>query len=164
MPGLVSSRVSGNKMVHNLQGKTEDVLLLAGGCFDERERLPQIEVENNHNSLVSVYLAKSLLTYLLGHYDSSVHYVRECAKHTFAIPGVVTVVIHNFIQSLVELANCRNNSDVDRTATLNQVEQNQTWLKIRVEAAPENFQNKYDLIEAERQRILGHKTNCIEAL
>jgi len=150
------------QMVHNFQGKTEDVLLLTGDCFDERIRLPEIEVENNHNSLVSIYLAKGLLSYLFGHYDASVHYVRECAKHTFAIPGVITVAIHNFIQSLAELAYCRTHPDVDQTATLNHIDHNQNWLKIRVEAAPENFQNKYDLVEAERQRVLGHKSNCIE--
>ncbi|BAU66570.1 multi-sensor signal transduction multi-kinase [Stanieria sp. NIES-3757] len=42
------------------------------------------------------------------------------------------------------------------------IQENQAKLKIYVQSAPMNFQNKYDLVEAECHRILGNKAEAIE--
>ncbi|MBD2152793.1 PAS domain S-box protein [Pseudanabaena sp. FACHB-1277] len=151
------------QMVYNLrQTFTEQVFYLIGDYFNEEESLPELETGKVHNTLVCFYLAKSFINYLFGRYEQSAEYAVQCGQHTFAIPGVFTIPIHNFVQSLAELAQYQNHPQADLTAVLDLVDRNQAWLKVRVDAAPATFQHRYDLVEAERHRILSNRYQAME--
>jgi C4-dicarboxylate-specific signal transduction histidine kinase len=150
-------------MVYNLrQTFTEQVFYLIGDYFNEEESLPELETGKVHNTLVCFYLAKSFINYLFGRYEQSAEYAVQCGQHTFAIPGVFTIPMHNFVQSLAELAQYQNHPQADLTAVLDLVDRNQAWLKVRVDAAPATFQHRYDLVEAERHRILSNRYQAME--
>ncbi|MFZ4730195.1 MAG: PAS domain S-box protein, partial [Pseudanabaena sp.] len=151
------------QMVYNLrQPFTDQVFNLKGDYFNEEERLSELESGKVHNTLVCFYLAKSFINYLFGRYEQSAGFAAQCGQHTFAIPGVFTIPMHNFVQSLAELAQYPSHPQLDLTAVLDLVDRNQAWLKVRVDAAPVTFQHKYDLVEAERHRILSNRYQAME--
>ncbi|MEY3305152.1 MAG: AAA family ATPase [Pseudanabaena sp.] len=151
------------QMVYNLrQPFTDQVFYLRGAYFNEEESQPELEAGNVHNTLVCFYLAKSFINYLFGRYEQSAGFAAQCGQHTFAIPGVFTIPMHNFVQSLAELAQYPSHAQSDLTTVLDLVDRNQAWLKVRVDAAPVTFQHKYDLVEAERHRILSKRYQAME--
>ena len=150
------------QLVANLEGKVDDIHLLVGEHFNEEERLPILEEASNHNSLVCIYLAKSILSYLLEDYTKSVEYATQAGQHTFAIPGVKTVAIHNFIQSLAELSVYSSRDTSERNSILERISTNQEKMKNWATQAPINFQHKYELVEAEKYRVLGQTMEAME--
>jgi len=151
------------QMVYNLrQPFTDQVFYLSGDYFNEEESLPELETGKVHNTLVCFYLAKSFINYLFGRYEQSAGFADQCGQHTFAIPGVFTIPMHNFVQSLAELAQYPSHPQSDLTAVMDLVDRNQAWLKVRVDAVPATFQHKYDLVEAERHRILSKRYQAME--
>jgi predicted ATPase/GAF domain-containing protein len=106
--------------------------------------------------LFSCYLAKTISSYFFGHYEQAANSSRECAKYAESSAAYIVAVQHNFYSSLALLAHCHN-SGANPTQTLEQVESNQKTMKIWAENCPENFQHKYDLVEAEKAFILHNK-------
>ncbi|GGA27910.1 hypothetical protein [Okeania sp. KiyG1] len=76
--------------------------------------------------------------------------------------GYLCTPQHNFYYSLACLAH-HNNCDIEqRKQLLEQVEKNQEDMKIWAGHCRENFQHKYDLVEAEKARILGQTLQAEE--
>ncbi len=73
-----------------------------------------------------------------------------------AVSGVVSFnVQHIFYSSLACLSHYNNFNIKRRKKILKQVENNQESMTIWTQSCQENFQHKYDLVEAEKARILG---------
>jgi signal transduction histidine kinase len=68
-----------------------------------------------------------------------------------SVMGFMYVAIHNFYYSLTILAQY----SPEHLESLHRVESNQQQMKQWAELAPSNFQHKYDLVEAEKARVLG---------
>ncbi len=83
----------------------------------------------------------------------------ECAalaKQTLdELPGMIYVPVFLFYDSLVNISNYLNQVDTDRESLIDSINSNQIQLQKWVKAAPVNFQHKYDLVEAEKARVLG---------
>ena len=73
------------------------------------------------------------------------------AEYIDSVMGFMYVAIHNFYSSLAILAQY----STEYSDSLYQVESNQEQMKQWAELAPANFQHKYDLIKAEKARVLG---------
>ncbi|WP_202219393.1 AAA-like domain-containing protein, partial [Okeania sp. KiyG1] len=69
---------------------------------------------------------------------------------------------HNFYYSLTCLAHHNNCDAEQQKELLEQVEKNQEDMKIWAGNCRENFQHKYDLVEAEKARILGQTLQAQE--
>ena len=104
--------------------------------------------------LFSCYLAKTISAYFFRHYQSAANSGRECDKYAESSAAYIVAVQHNFYYSLALLANCRN-SDANQKQALEQVESNQKTMKMWADNCPENFQHKYDLVEAEKAVLLA---------
>ncbi len=150
------------QIVLNFQGKSEDTLVLVGSSFNEVEMLP-IFLENNHFILnFLVYFGKSLLGYFFKDYQQAVENAMLAEKYTAAIAGFIHVTEHNFYYSLALLAAY---SDVDNSLQdqyMQQVDKNQQAMQVWAEKAPANNQHKYDLIKAEKARVLGNIGEAME--
>ena len=84
--------------------------------------------------------------------------VRAC--QTLVAGGAyITVYIFYFYDSLTALAAVEA---ANQTALLDHVSANQAKLQHRAYHAPMNFQHKFDLVEAERSRILSKKSDAID--
>ncbi|WP_307731577.1 GAF domain-containing sensor histidine kinase [Microseira wollei] len=141
--------------VLNLLGESVDATCLRGESFDETLTIPQLQASNSLTLLFSAYVAKSMLLYLLGDYAACLEYsilAAECINSEFS-PMMVS--LHKFYYSLAILANYP-------VADLGIVEYNQENLQKWAHYAPMNFKHKYDLVAAEKHRVLGQKTEALE--
>jgi len=102
-------------------------------------------------AVFGIYLSKSMLCYLFNDFDKSLDNAILAKEYEQANVGVMVVPIHNFYYSLALLATY----STDSVDTINQVESNQEKMQLWASHAPTNYQHRYELVEAEKNRILG---------
>ncbi|HAI69244.1 MAG TPA: serine/threonine protein kinase, partial [Gammaproteobacteria bacterium] len=149
------------QMVLNLQTPVEEPCRLVGKAFNESETLPILIETNNATTLFVAYLAKTLLSYLLKDYALAVDNARLGEQYVASSLGMMVVAQHNFYYSLALLAHYPDAEASEQTQYLTELEANQQKMKLWAFHAPINYQHKYDLIEAEKARVLG---NVLEAM
>ncbi|MEG5015905.1 MULTISPECIES: AAA family ATPase [unclassified Microcoleus] len=151
----ISQATVGAQMVLNLQGKTANSCLLIGEMFNEETMLPAlIESPNNLVKFV-VYLYKSWLHYLFKDYANSVKNAITASNYSDAVMSMMYVTIHNFYYSLALLALYPTASKSEQKQYLKKVVSLQKKMKHWAFHCAENYQHKYDLVEAEKARVLG---------
>ena len=102
------------------------------------------------------------LFYLFKDYAQAFANSINAEKHVKASSAYLTAPQHNFYSSLAYLAHYNNYDLEQQKELLQQVEKNQESLKIWAKSCQENFQHKYDLVEAEKARILGQNWQAQE--
>ncbi len=157
--------------VANLMGQSENPYLLIGDFLNEEELLPYLIENNNLISLFNVYHFKCQLAYLFKFYQEAVKYGELAAQNAGFVQAEIIFTQHNFYYSLALLAyysNLKNQNDLENETELEkyweQVAKNQQLMKYWAEHCPENFQHKYDLVEAEKARVLGEKEQAIPSV
>jgi predicted ATPase/signal transduction histidine kinase/tRNA A-37 threonylcarbamoyl transferase component Bud32 len=143
------------QLVQNLQGQATDPRQLVGENYNELETLPILEETSNRGALCCLYLAKTVLHYLLGNFGEAVENAALAAEHTQVVVGSMLVSGHNFYSSLSLLAHYSEVAPALQEHYLQQVATHQEQLRHWATHAPMNFQHKCDLIEAEQCRIGG---------
>ncbi|MDB9511296.1 AAA family ATPase, partial [Kamptonema animale CS-326] len=98
--------------------------------------------------------------YLFNEIAQAVQAADEARQTLAAGSGFFTIPTFYFYDSLTALA--AYPEATDKAALLDRISANQTKLYHRSQHAPMNFQHKYDLVEAERCRVLGNKTEAID--
>ena len=146
----------------NLQDRAADSLLLIGESFDEEKILPRIIAAKSGTVLFVFYVAKTILVYLLGDSSQALKNVGLAQEQAGAAFGFMQVVVLNFYHSLI-LLNCYEEVTVDEQENyLEQVNINQEKMKFWADNAPEVNQHRYELIEAEKARILEINWQALE--
>lgn len=146
----------GRQVVLNLLGKSAEPSRLIGEQFDETKMLPIWMEENNIFFVFCTYCCKINLLYLFKEYPQALEIARLAEKYEKAGGGMLYVAEYNFYYSLILLANYANaESPEARANILEKVRLNQKKMKNWASHAPVNFQHKYDLVEAEKSRVLG---------
>lgn len=146
----------------NLQGLTANKLLLIGESFDELAMLPRLHATQNNQLLFAVYVAKTILLYLFKNHAQAVKYASCAIEYAKAAAGMITIGIHNFYYSLSLLSQYRDANRSQQEQILRQVMTNQEKMKYWAHHAPMNYQHKYNLIEAEKARVLGQTVAAME--
>ncbi|HEC86172.1 MAG TPA: response regulator, partial [Thioploca sp.] len=141
--------------VLNLQGKSADKCRLVAEGFNESEFLPILLEKNNQPLLFIAYFAKTLLPYFFKDYAQAVENARFGEKYGKTIGGMQIFAQHNFYYSLALLAHYHEADASEQTQYFTELEANQQKMKLWASHAPVNYQHKYDLIEAEKARVLG---------
>ncbi|KAB8318835.1 AAA family ATPase [Tolypothrix campylonemoides VB511288] len=151
-----------SQLVANLLCQSVNKLILDGEFTSETETLLTLQANNNFLAMFSLYFAKSLIYYLFKKYTSSIEYAITASKASEFIQGEIIFTQHNFYYSLALLgqyshassqANLGNESEQEQF--LMQVERNQEKMKYWAHHCPMNYQHKYELVEAEKARVLG---------
>ncbi|HEY9874687.1 MAG TPA: AAA family ATPase [Candidatus Obscuribacterales bacterium] len=150
------------QLVKNLLGKAPDKLRLIGESFNEDEMLPVIKESNNQNLLFVYYSAKTVLLYSFKDYLGTVSNANLASGYAAAGVGLIQIAIYNFYHSLALLALYPEAQPKEKEQYLSEVEANQEKMKIWAFHAPSNFQHKYDLVEAEKARILEQNEKAID--
>ncbi len=148
------SRITG-QLVLNLIDKVTERSKLIGEQFDELAMLPMLQEKKNTVSLFLFYLAKTILNFLFKDYTEAVKNAILAEQYEKSVLGLMTSAEHNFYYSLSLLALCNSVDSNQKSKYLEQVTTNQQKMKLWADHAPMNFQHKYDLVEAERARVLG---------
>ncbi|MBW4643315.1 MAG: AAA family ATPase [Goleter apudmare HA4340-LM2] len=143
--------------IANLLGLTQHPCILSGESVQEAEILSLLISANDGNGLYTFNLYKLMLCYLFGEIESANKFAIEVRRFLMASVGLVCEAGFYLYDSLVALATLEQDSEV-----FQRVEQNQTQLQHWAHYAPMNYQHKFDLVEAEKCRVLGKKAEAIE--
>jgi predicted ATPase/signal transduction histidine kinase len=146
----------------NLQGKAVVTLLLVGESFDEENILPRIIAAKSGTVLFVFYVAKTILVYLLGDSKQALKNVELAQEQAGAAFGFMQVVVVNFYHSLTLLNLYGMVTINEQQQYLEQINSNQEKMKFWAENAPEVNQHRYDLVEAEKARVLGFNWQAAE--
>ncbi|MEG4802978.1 AAA family ATPase [Microcoleus sp. ARI1-B5] len=145
----------GAQVVLNLQGKTTNPRLLVGEKFNEQTMLPALRESQNNLVVFVVYLYKSWLNYLFKDYAHSAENAVTASNYSEGAMSTMYVPIHNFYYSLALLALYPTASKSEQKQYLKKVASLQKKMKHWAFHCAENYQHKYDLVEAEKARVLG---------
>ncbi|OKH41865.1 hypothetical protein NIES2101_33630 [Calothrix sp. HK-06] len=147
------------KILHQLSLNLKDVnshpCKLNGQSFDENKMMPFI-VDNKISLLMFIVdFSKLILNYLFKQYIEAIEYAVLAEKNKMTMISSVAIPQHNFYYSLSLIADYVNVCSSQQEVYLNQIELNQAQMKEWAVHCPSNYQNKYELVEAEKSRILG---------
>ena len=145
-----------------LQGKVGEKNCFASQDFDEAEVTGLLLKNNNHVSLISLYLCKTILSYLFKNYSQAVANAELGMKYETILVGMLQIAQTNFYYSLSLLAQYPTLNPAQKKEALQIVETNQQKMKHWAEHAPENYQHKYELVQAEKARILNQYIEAME--
>ena len=148
--------------VLNLQGEAANPCCLIGKHFHEVEMLPTLIETNNINGICYVYLAKTLLAYLFGEYESAWEYSQKFEQYEQGAAGLLIVPLRNFYQSLSLLTLCSQVNEAQQQLYLQKVAENQSKMQEWAAHAPVNYQHKYNLILAEQARVTGDRLQAAD--
>ncbi|MEG4281640.1 AAA family ATPase [Microcoleus sp. A006_D1] len=151
---IYQSRV-GAQVVLNLQCETANPCLLAGEIFNEETMLPALIDSKNNLVIFVVYLYKSWLHYLFKDYANAAKNAMTASNYSDAVMNMMYVPVHNFYYSLALLALYPTASKSEQKQYLKKVASLQKKMKHWAVNCPENYQHKYDLVEAQKARVLG---------
>ena len=143
------------QIVLNVRGRSANPSQLIGERFNEEKMLPRLHKANNSMSVFNVYFAKMLLFYLFKKPEESVANASLAAEYAPAAIGFMMIGTHNFYYSLALLAVYPTADSGEQEKHLMQVAANQEKMQKWAHYAPMNYQHKYDLVEAEKARVLG---------
>ncbi|MEK0179871.1 MAG: GAF domain-containing protein [Oscillatoriales cyanobacterium] len=152
---MIYQALVGAQLVLNLQGKTTNPCLLIGERFNETTMLPALKESNNNLVIFVFYLAKSWLNYLFKDYVKSAENAMTASSYAEAVMSMMYVPLHNFYYSLALLALYPTVSKTEQKKYLKKVVALQKKMKHWAVNSPGNYQHKYDLVEAEKARVLG---------
>jgi predicted ATPase/signal transduction histidine kinase/tRNA A-37 threonylcarbamoyl transferase component Bud32 len=164
--------------VLNLLLTTENPWILAGEVYDEESMLPLHQEANDKTSIYILYFNKLILLYLFQEWEKALEIATQAEQYLDSAIGALSRNIFYFYDSLIRLALCDNfpNDHTFRLAKpradsvhpqerkhlLYKVQANQKYLKKLMAHAPENYKHKYELIEAEKARVLGENSKAEE--
>lgn len=151
-----------HQAVLNLQGKTQNPCCLSGEVYNEDEMLALFQSENNSTLLFQHYVTKEFLCYLFRDDHEAIKSAVLAEKYADPGTGWIVFPIHNFYRSLILLRQYPHCSISEQEKILSQVYSYQKNLKKWSNYSPMNYRHKLDLIEAEKNRILGQKKEAIE--
>jgi diguanylate cyclase (GGDEF)-like protein/PAS domain S-box-containing protein len=143
------------QLVLSLKENFNKSTCLMGEIFNENEMISILKNKNNIQSLFAINLAKTKLNYLFQNYKLAIKSAENGSVHKQPMEGLLAYTEHNFYFSLSLLANYFNQEEQEQKKYIEQVAINQKEMKAWADHAPMNFQHTYDLVEAEKARVLG---------
>lgn len=150
-----------HQVVLNLMGKCEDPVLLAGPAFNAEEVPARYRETNDRILVFSTYLNELILGYWFGRYSRAVEKADLAKGDLDSVMGMMHVPVFYFYDSLARLAMYPAVSRKEQKKIRKIVSGNQAKMKKWARHSPANIQHKYDLVEAERHRVLGQDTEAV---
>ncbi|NET45617.1 ATP-binding sensor histidine kinase [Okeania sp. SIO2B3] len=136
--------------------------VLSGEVLNETEFLSQLLSAHDRLGLYFFHIYKLMLSYLFGEIESAQNHAVEVKFYWMVGAGTFCESVFYFYDSLTALATLSSRSP-NTSKILQQVEENQAKLQQQwAKHAPMNHQHKYDLVEAEKHRVMGKKLEAME--
>ena len=146
----------------NLMNKTDVKYALKDEIFNEKELLPKSRAVKYFSLLFNYNLIKTISSYLFGDFETAVSHAVKTSGYQESMTGLLGFTRHTFHYSLALLSHYQDVDDERKKSYLEKVDKNQEKMKIWAEHAPMNFQHQYDLVEAEKSRVLGKYWKAVE--
>ncbi|MCY6490463.1 ATP-binding sensor histidine kinase [Leptolyngbya sp. GGD] len=149
--------------VLNLLGQTAVPYRLTGEIFHHDQCLPQLKAMNHRAALFIWHINQTILYYLFEKNREAIETSAQTAQYLDGGLGTFMVPLYSWFEALIQLAQVSEVADEERQTILLKVQEHQDQLHHWATLAPMNHQHRWELVEAERCRVLGDKTNAIEA-
>ncbi|MEH2378845.1 MAG: AAA family ATPase [Nostoc sp.] len=133
-----------------------------GVVYNEATMLPLHQTANDLYAIGTLYVNKLMLCYLFQEWDEAIAVADFAQQYLHGVAGCFMVAIFHFYDSLTQLAALPHTCEAEREELQQRVLVNQQKLKQWTYHAPMNFQHKYFLVEAEKCRVFGQKTDAME--
>ena len=143
------------QVAHNFTAQAQDKLQLTGERFDEAQWYSNHVMRDNKALQVVFYLGKTILSYFFKDYPTALSFALQLEPHEKQEAALFITAQLHFYYCLTLLANYPTASEHEQYLT--KVAKFQDRMKIWATHAPMNFQHKYDLVEAEKARVLGQE-------
>jgi len=150
------------QLVCNLLVYSENPCRLIGKLFNEEKMLPLLIAAKNKMAVFAAYSAKSLLYYLFKEYAESVNNGFLAEEYADGSLGSAYIPLHHFYYCLSLLALYHTASKTEQKKYLKKVKLLQKKMKHWAKHAPDNYLHKYQLVEAEKARVLGQNETAIQ--
>ncbi|HEY9863407.1 MAG TPA: serine/threonine-protein kinase PknK, partial [Candidatus Obscuribacterales bacterium] len=148
-------------MVLKLLNAPPESYQIKGEILNEAEILQKLIAANQATFIFSAYLFKTIRCYLFKDYQESIINASLAEKYEAGVTGLMTMAELNFYYSLALLGQYPEVSQSQQKKFLEQVIINQKKMQDWAMNGPMNYQHKYDLVEAEKARILGQKDKAM---
>ncbi len=147
-----------HKIVANFLTSNNNGLII-GNSVQEEENILRNWIEEHTNDwlIFFVYFAKQIDFYFKKDYIEAYNYGVKADNYAMPSSAFLTAPLHNFYFSLSCLAYYDTCDIKQQKELIEQIEENQNKMRIWANQCPPNFQHKYDLVEAEKARILEKK-------
>ncbi|WP_413175128.1 AAA family ATPase [Anabaena azotica] len=149
------------QMVFNLLEVTQHKSKLYGDFVNDELFLGFVNTKN-YNSIFAFHLAQTILYYLFKIPKKALDSANLGKPYIASVTGQILVSQHNFYYSLALLAEYNHVCDEEKLAYMNQISINQEQMQNWANHAPMNYQHKYNLVEAEKARVLGNNWEAME--
>ncbi len=146
----------------NLTTNVDQVLVLKGVAYDEDHQITAHEAAGDRAGLGLLWISKLVISYLFADFEGAVEHAQKAQHYLDALLAFIYVPIFHFYESLAYLAVFEKRSALEQQQMNETIAINQEKMKNWSTGAPSNFQHKYDLVEAERYRVLGQREKAIE--
>ncbi|QGZ90496.1 AAA family ATPase [Microcystis aeruginosa] len=141
----------------------QDFLLLGTSQEEEDKHLQEYLDQNNQWLLFIYYFGKMLNCYIFKAFSESLENSQHTEKYVAVTSGAALFKAqHNFYFSLSFLAHYPNCDHNQQQESLNKVAKHQKNMAKWASHCQANFQHKYDLVEAEKARVLGQNWKAQE--
>ena len=148
--------------VLNLMGQAENPCRLIGDAYNEDQMLPIYQQEQDVASLYFLYGQKIFLSYLFQEYLQTLENVTIAEPYVEALSSMGVTPIIFLCDSLARLAVYSDVSEAEQQYHLEKVRSNQEKMQKWAYHAPMNHRHKFDLVEAERHRVLGEQVEAMD--
>ncbi|MBW4450276.1 MAG: AAA family ATPase [Spirirestis rafaelensis WJT71-NPBG6] len=146
----------------NLLEPFEKPCCLLGEAYNEESSLPLLKKANDRTGLHYFYSNKLILCYLFGEHDQALENAVQAEQYLDGVKGFLIVPVFHFYDSLAQLVIYPSVAHSQQEHLLSKVTKNQEKMRKWADHAPMNFLHKYELVEAEKARVLGHYWQAME--
>jgi GAF domain-containing protein len=137
-----------------------DGLIIGDSREEEQELINSWVAINNQWLLFFIYLAKTIYYfYFKNAVDAATHAI---LAEKYICSASIGGFLHNFYFSLALLAQYKYCNINQQKEFIEQIDKNQATMKLWASSCPANFQHKYDLVAAEKARVLGRNWEAEE--
>lgn len=147
--------------VKNLMA-SEKVCDFRGPAFDEEKMIPFLVQMGDLAALYMACTLKMMVSYIHEEYEKSMECAAIIEKYNADAIGQIFMILFNFYDSLSRLALYKNKDESGRQHLLERVAINQEKLKTSAYYAPMNYFHKYQLVEAEKNKIFGNHSEAMK--
>ena len=147
--------------VLNLMGRSPDPCRLVGES--NAEEIQFLDQHKNETAVIcTTYVHKLLLCYLFADYSNALDSAAATQKYLDGVRAKPLIPLFYFYDSLLRLALYADAPPLEQAALLHRIASSQAKMQRWAQAAPMNYQHKFELVEAERYRVLGQRAEAID--
>ncbi|NJP10574.1 MAG: PAS domain S-box protein [Leptolyngbyaceae cyanobacterium RU_5_1] len=148
--------------VLNLLGRSLHPCQLVGEAHDEQQSRDRYQACKDTEGLYFLNFHKFILCYWFGDSRQALTFADLAKPHLNNVPAQAVVPVFYFYDSLVRLSLCSRVFGSDYEHLLECTDSNQQKIEFWSTYAPMNFQHKYELVAAEKYRVLGQRAEAID--